>query len=421
MARIFSNGPRNFVITPVEKLMAGASQVCIAAPYYTMAEPLLEAVKKGKTIQLLVGLNAATSPDALRQVHNVSGIAVRYLTSRFHAKIFVFGETALLGSSNFTDGGLKSNREAVICLDRPEDADAIEEIRALFAELWEAGQVVTKDKLDAFALAHAAARKRAGDQDKDIEKAVGKAEPPNISVKSREESAERVFLEQLRQLVYEQYRPAFNEVTNILDENGHRRSELSSVGIANETNRFLNYVRLAHASGDEAWQTAPLRSPADRRSLISVMGEEWATVDDSKVPKDYATWLDTVRQTFGTKNAIKSATKEQITGGLMSLHAFLEQLRFVKGGEKNLPVEFWKRNDEDLDHVKSELANFIHGSGDFIKRLHDILYDPSRKIALFGRFCAIELFGTVFPDICPPVNGRMAKALRFLGFDVKGV
>jgi len=421
MSRIFSNGSRSdFVINPFERLIAGASQLSLAAPYFTLADPLLNAVKKGKTIQLLVGLNAATSPEALRKVHEVPGLAVRYLTSRFHAKIYIFGETALLGSSNLTDGGLYSNREAVICLDRPDDADAIEDIRALFAELWDAGQVLTKEKLESFAKAHAAARKRAGDPDQDIEDAVGKAEPPNINVKSREKSKERLFLEGLRQLVYEQYRPAFNEVTAILTEQGFRRPELSEIGIANETNRFLNYVRLTHVFGDEAWRTAPLRTPDDRRALITGLGREWASAEDSKVPVAYAAWLVTVRETFGTKQSIDGATKEQITDALMSLHAFLEQLRFVKGGAKNLPAAFWKRNDDDLPRVKAALTHLLHGPDDFIARLHDILYDPSLKLGLFGRFCALELFGTVFPETCPPMNGRMAKALRYLGFDVRG-
>lgn len=421
MARVFSNGPRrDYVINPFERLIAGASQLFLAAPYFTLAEPLLEAVKKGKTVQLLVGLNAATSPDALRKVHEVPGLAVRYLTSRFHAKIYIFGETALLGSSNLTDGGLYSNREAVICLDRPDDADAIEDMRALFVELWDAGQVLTKEKLASFARAHAAARKNASDPDKDIETAVGKAEPPNINVQSHGKSKERLFLEGLRQLVYEQYRPAFNEVTAILVEHGFRRPELSAVGVANETNRFLNFVRLSHVVGEEAWQTAPLRMPAERRSLIIGLGQEWTTAEDSRVPADYAGWLVTVRQTFGTEDTIDSASKEQITEALMSLHAFLEQLRFVKGGARNLPNEFWKRNDNDLARVKSSLRHLLHGPDDFIKRLHDTLYDPSKKLALFGRFCALELFGTVFPEICPPMNGRMAKALRYLGFDVKG-
>lgn len=36
------------------------------------------------------------------------------------------------------------------------------------------------------------------------------------------------------------------------------------------------------------------------------------------------------------------------------------------------------------------------------------------------RFCALELYGTIRPTECPPINGRMAKALRYLGLDVRG-
>jgi hypothetical protein len=60
-------------------------------------------------------------------------------------------------------------------------------------------------------------------------------------------------------------------------------------------------------------------------------------------------------------------------------------------------------------------------AAEFVQRLHDVLYEPSRKLAYFGRFCAKERYGTVNPEDYPPINGRMAKALRFLGFDVRGV
>jgi len=54
------------------------------------------------------------------------------------------------------------------------------------------------------------------------------------------------------------------------------------------------------------------------------------------------------------------------------------------------------------------------------RRLHDVLYDPQRKLGYFAKFCALELYGTIRPDDFPPVNGRIAKALRYLGFDVRG-
>jgi len=71
--------------------------------------------------------------------------------------------------------------------------------------------------------------------------------------------------------------------------------------------------------------------------------------------------------------------------------------------------------------VKRTLRNLLFGSGDFIQRFHDLLYDPEFTLKYFGYFCALELFGTVRPDQYPPMNGRMAKALRYIGFNVRGV
>lgn len=103
----------------------------------------------------------------------------------------------------------------------------------------------------------------------------------------------------------------------------------------------------------------------------------------------------------------------------MSLHAFGEQLRFVKGGEANLPPAFWGQNGDDVGKVKRTLTHLLHGGSEFVEQLHDALYDPARKLSLFGLACALELFGTVKPDEFPPVNGRITKALRYFGFDVR--
>jgi hypothetical protein len=171
---------------------------------------------------------------------------------------------------------------------------------------------------------------------------------------------------------------------------------------------------------EDTWATAPFRSEDERRGEIVRLGSEWTTTDQSKIPNDYTDWLVRVQSLFGTRLAIDGASKDQFTEGLMSLHAFAEQLRFVKGGAANLPNAFWSANNQDVTKVKRALTYLLHDSGDFIQRLHDVLYEPGKKLAYFGRFCALELYGTVKPEECPPINGRMAKALRFLGFDVRG-
>ena len=326
----------------------------------------------------------------------------------------------ILGSSNLTDYGLVRNREAIICLKQSDDPIAVKELRDLFSELWDSGRVLTTEKLEVFTAAYTAAKARAYDPDPDIENAVGRAEPPNVRDGSGQERSEDSHLEQLKRQVYEQYRPAFNEVNTILEKHNLRRPELSKMGQAHETNRFLNWVRLTYAVGDEAWKSAPLRTPEDRRAMIIRIGKEWNTTDNNRVSDDFVDRLNAVTTTFGKVNSIAAASKEELTNGLMSIHAFSEQYRFVPGGEGHLPNEFWRRNGQDVARVKATLKHLLHGTGEFLQRLHDILYDSAMKLDRFGQFCALELYGTVRPYECPPMNGRIAKALRYLGFNVHG-
>jgi hypothetical protein len=220
--------------------------------------------------------------------------------------------------------------------------------------------------------------------------------------------------------VYEEYRPAFVEVQNLLSANNLHRPELMSLGLAHATNRFLNWVRLTHAPGEDAWNATPLRSTAERRDEILRLGREWITATESRVVPQYAEQLATVMRVFQSENTIEAASKQELSDGLLGLHAFLEQLRFVKGGLPNLVPTFWRDNDNDERGVKETIAYLLHGSGDFIQRLHDVLYEREWKIDNFGLFCALELYGSIKPDEFPPINGRMAKALRFIGFNVRG-
>jgi len=337
---IFSNGPKkDFVRKPFQRMAMTSNNLWIAAPYVTETEELVEAARAGKSVRLLVGLNDCTSAKALRDLHDVPGCMIRYFTRRFHAKIYVFDQAAMLGSSNLTDGGLCSNREATICLDSSED---LIELRALFLELWESASVLTPQKLEDFERVHGSVRGGRPDYDPRLESIIGISEPTNIRVGSEKKSKERLFIEQLQREVYEEYKPAFDEVTNLLNTNNLRRSDLTDIGLAMETNRFLNWVRLSQAIGEDAWREAPLRpNPADRHGEILRLGQEWVEADSNKVPADYIDWLNTVRKVFANRETIQELSKDQLTDGLLSIHAFHEQARWKGGGKTGLAERFW--------------------------------------------------------------------------------
>jgi hypothetical protein len=415
MRKLYSNGSgKDFVRAPYAKLIASAADLFVASPYVTLTSELLDAANAGKRVRLLVGLNAATNPASLRSIFGVGNIAIRYYTRRFHAKMYVFDNCALVGSSNLTDGGMHSNREATVFL---EQIDQLQDVKALCEELWGNAPVLTEEVLQIFERSNQGFGKYM-DPSLKIETDLGRQEPPNISVGSGKKSSEYLFLQALYRRVYEQFKPAFDEVTGTLSKDGMHRSEWSGVDRASETNRFLNWVRLTHGAGND-WQKFPALTKKDElQSSIMALAREWATTSDPRITHDYFSNMEFLRRVFSSKLALNSASRDDLSKALMGVHAFEEQIRFIKGGYSAIIEFFWKENDEDVERVRRSFSHLVFGSGEFIKRLYDVLNLPEWKIRYFGESCALELSGTIRPDMCPPMNGRSAKGLRRLGFDV---
>ena len=97
---------------------------------------------------MLIEINAITDLGELKRILEADEkIEIKYFDKNFHAKIYVFDNSVLLGSANLTYQGLTEKQEAVIKLCHEESPDVIQEIRDLFDEFWEAAGELTKDKL----------------------------------------------------------------------------------------------------------------------------------------------------------------------------------------------------------------------------------------------------------------------------------
>lgn len=417
--KLYTNGEKSYVLNPFLQFAASAEELNLAAPYFCRNTEIFKAIEVGKKVNLLIELNPITDPVALRQIMGKPGINIRYFTARFHAKIYLFGEHALVGSANLTDAGLMQNREASIVINSGDDPDLMDELRIFFSELWDAAAVLTPQILEAFSTSRSRAAALARELKEEVLKGVPASEPRSIRVESRTDTTEKLFLQELRRTVYEQYQPAFEEVGKLLLENKLQRSEFGPYRTQTEVNRFLNWVRLQHGGGN-AWETIGRLTANERQRRVIGYGQEWRSTEDPRLDPYFFEWHEAVQRTFGTRDSISAADKDELMEGLRSLHAFSEQFRFTAGGADQLGPAFWQMNSDDVDKVRRTLIHLLYGPEEFIQRLHDVLYDQSFKIKKFGKFTALELFGTLNPEQCPPMNGRMAKALTFLGYDVGG-
>ena len=419
MSRVLSNGPKkqDYVDGPFEQMLKGADCASLAAPYFTEADLLVEAAQGGTKIRLLVWLNVSTSPTALREVLNQEGIEIRY-RKYFHAKIYIFDDKALLGSANLSHYGLRAKREAVIRLDRGADKDAVEETLALFDELWRHEKCLTESKLEAFAKKRDDQLKRRkskglSDPDGSIDAAVNHADWLEKNPLDPNKPKKRITKEVELHQFYSEYIHAFDEIKSIIEVPRFQSRHMKKFHIVLETERFLNFINNSDELKKEAEERAShSMSLEERQENIIHFANSWAAAKDPLLSDEYDTAIKIVTQTFSTSNKIQSASDNDIFEVLMRLHSFRYASRFIVPQPPQ--QEFIRAN---LNILHNRLDHLLHGPGDFIARI----YDVSNSLKHFGYSSAFELYGTVHPDKCPPINNRTVGVLKLLNFDVRNV
>ena len=127
---------------------------------------LQAALKRGSTGEFLFGTDLPTHPEAIAALQDLVGQHLTSFTVKrfaspaaraFHAKLWVFGDTAaIVGSSNLTGGGLAANYEANVLI---EDRQAISDLAAQFEAMFH-GAYATPVTPDWFAAYRAAWQER---------------------------------------------------------------------------------------------------------------------------------------------------------------------------------------------------------------------------------------------------------------------
>jgi HKD family nuclease len=118
---------------------------------------IVEFIRRGGRLRILAGDDfAQTEPDALQAFQVLGGdCEVKLVSSSgldgFHPKCYLFYTTyrgaLIVGSSNFTAGGLVQNIELNVRLDLAADHPAMVSARMIFDQLWNATPPLTDERL----------------------------------------------------------------------------------------------------------------------------------------------------------------------------------------------------------------------------------------------------------------------------------
>lgn len=401
----------------------------LAAPFFTTNVPIQALTDKGCDVRLIIRFSPITTPQALRQALENPRVKTRYFTdSKFHTKLYIVDDVALVGSANLTNDGLLANRELSVLLRQDRD-DAFNALRGIFDELWNEADVLNEPVLREYEKAFKS-KEKPQDEDafeKFIHKFVKPSTPGSVVVGSDKKSKERAFIQGFRRKYDEILVPAHNEILKIAQQHGFGRPEYAGQDPQIEMGRFLGWLRLTQGSGDGWRETTLLSDPTERAERIAEYVQIWQSTNDTVKGDMYHASAEieniaNIRTYLCDPKALAQLNFDELFRYLTGCHAFLERLRFVSkdvgadlSGLERLRIDFQKKNT--LEAVVRTVRYLLSAPGDAIERAYDCVYG-TYKLNGFGEACVMELLGWGDAER-PPFNNRSIRGIRLLGFDVE--
>jgi len=152
----------------LKKLISDSDEIHWAVAWGTtnkLTDKLIDNKKKIKKI--IIGIDFShTDPKLLQQLSssNNSKVAIDMTQGTFHPKIYYFESknkaTAIVGSANFTNGGVEGNNiEAAILIEGSVEDEPLIDIKNMVNSLWEEGSPISKDFLVSYELQYEANKK----------------------------------------------------------------------------------------------------------------------------------------------------------------------------------------------------------------------------------------------------------------------
>lgn len=411
-----SNQSGDFVRNALLSQAVPEDPVYIATAFFTDYEVLRQIALKSRHVRLIVRLGFPTSPAALQQALSDPYVSVRYFNSNsFHPKLYIFSDRcALVGSANLTHNACISNQEIMVAIDRNDER--FDQLATLFGDYWSQAKVLDKPELEVYKAAYNAKKidSQAADLDREVAAKLGEARFANIDHSAAKLSKENIFVDSYRR-TYQEVLGAFKAIREEYESCGVRKVQ-GDFPLRLEVDSFFSYVR-DHIATGESWRETPLDWSTGRSRMSLAMDKwrdtSWPHLEQTIVGVNYPRLLGV----FASKDAIESATLEQIYNALLTLHSFHDSLRFHSGGLAGLKKAFIESNDER--RVRTSLAYLLHGNGDLIGRMANVIFNSEYKLGTFGTANVQELVGWHNREDYPVVNGRTTKILRYFGFDVR--
>lgn len=383
----------NSAFDTIEQLSHKAHRIVVAVAFFSDSTVINNWLESGKKISLIVSLRPPTNYYSLKEILHRENLEVSFLGDDFHSKIFSFFDnngkiiSTMIGSSNFTNGGLSNNIETNVIL---TEERSLREVNASINELNKRATKLQPDILAQY-------KKR---YDKFLQ--YNKNDKSIITTKKP-----------LRDTRISQKASEYFDFWKIADKVKDLVGEISQT----EYPTTPEYLVIDHF-----WHWVV--KICDRDKLKPLKGNP--SLRDKSIPiffKEYCKWdkasgQDTAKmgsnsikvQKLLSKKNIATLNKQEAKKIYRSFHAAQSLIQRF-----GADVKFIQEN-----RIKEIRRSFKHLLDDTLPidlRIHDLSNIKGKyKLNQLGPSCVQELIGWANPTKMPIRNNKADKAVQLLGF-----
>ncbi|MCB0574561.1 MAG: NgoFVII family restriction endonuclease [Saprospiraceae bacterium] len=377
-----------------------ATAIKIAVAFFSDVKLIKSWFDSKIKVELIISLRPPTNYYSLKDINSMLGIDIQFLGKEFHSKFWIFYENekpfaAIIGSSNFTSGGLKNNIETNAIL---YDRNYLNEIESYFNELWSQSFLLQPSDLEKYKKVYDDFKER------DTKTENEQLSFENSILNSRSKTREKMKINENAQL-YNEFWRIVDEVRDYVIDISEK--EYPGIPAYLTVDHFWHWIK-------KEWDRESHKTMAhkDRKLFIRALFSDYCNWDKST--GNYTMRMfeisNSIFSNFLAPNKINSLSIEQAKEIYSNLHSGSMRTRRFSSDETFV-------DENSIEKIRASLNYLLHSNDDIEVRISNLHDNEKYKLNEFGFSAIQEVIGWAKPREFPLRNDKADEALNLIGYE----
>lgn len=379
-----------------------ADEIKIATAFFSDTEFISNWLSCSKKVNLVISLRPPTNYYSLKSIYARKGIEIQFLGSNFHSKFYIFLNNkkpfaCVIGSSNFTNGGLFKNIETNILLSEEKH---LAEFNRQYSNIWGQSFSLQPTDLNRYKKVFDNFQKRK----RGIEDEQSKFEKKILAKRGAKKKKPKIRKEGRQ---YFEFWKIIDEIKELVQ--GVSKVEYPNIPIYISIDHFWHWIKIVWSKQDR-----PKPNALNKNVIIPKLFKEYCDWDKA-TGSHTQQMAHNSKSIFGkylSEEHIDNLTKEEARLVYSNLHSGAMRTRRFGADEDFI-------NQNPIEKIRESLKYLLYSNDELDLRIHNLCVNPDYKLHQFGSSGVQEVIGWVSPSTYPMRNDKADFAIEALGYEFK--